>query len=435
MKKNLLLVASLFAGVFAFAQEVDANGYTTVEVDMLPAYANQVYYKLSSNTQTPVAAASWDIAFQKATGTRAIGAIRINDHKVTALYESGIASTWATTDVANVAQWTKLYNSAITWDKGAYNAATDNSPLGYGWGAYDMGTHHVNGTRVFVLQYGSGNTAIYKKMIIDDLDTQNTTNVGGVGALYTLRTSTWSAANSQWSADQTVTTTVVTASPAKYSYLSLDTNALVTVAPADAEWDFVFTKYFDEVSAMGQTAMYNVTGALQNENVTVSAVANEVGETATFTTPATATYSANINSVGDKWKAFSGTAYTIPATTYYIKSGGKVYRLYFLSFAGQSTGKLSFKYKEVQETAGIEDFNKTSFSVFPNPTTDKNVTISHNIDGKGTVSVYSLTGALVANSELSSGSQNLNLSSLTAGIYIVKIEAGNQTATKKLIVQ
>lgn len=88
-----------------------------------------------------------------------------------------------------------------------------------------------------------------------------------------------------------------------------------------------------------------------------------------------------------------------------------------------------------QTTAGVEDFNKTAFSIYPNPTTDKNVTISHNIDAKGTVSVYTLTGALVANSELSAGSQNLNLSSLSAGIYIVKIEAGNQTATQKLIVQ
>ena len=86
-------------------------------------------------------------------------------------------------------------------------------------------------------------------------------------------------------------------------------------------------------------------------------------------------------------------------------------------------------------TAGTEDFNKNAFSIFPNPTANKNVTISHNIEGKGTVSVYTLTGAVVATSELSAGSQNLNLSSLSAGIYIVKIEAGNQTATKKLIVQ
>jgi len=432
MKKNLLLVASLFAGFFASAQEVDANGYTTVAVDMLPNYANQVFYKLSTNTQTPVAAASWDIAFYKAEGgQKSLGAIRTNDQKVTALYESGVASTYATTNVANVAQWTKLYNSATSWSTGAFNTASDTSPFGYNWGVYNMDTHHVVGTRVFVLQTAAG----YTKLIIEDLDPANQEVAEGPKEpLYTIKSSKWSG--TEWSADVISKVRILNSSTADAAYLSLDTNALVTVAPADTNWDFVFTKYIDEVTMGTTTAMYNVTGALHNKSVKVSAVAGEVGETATFTPPAGTTYSADINKIGDKWKAFSGTAYTIPANTYYIKSGDKYYRLYFLSFEGQGTGKLTFKYKEItDDIVSVEDFNKTSFSVYPNPTVDKNVTISHNIDAKGTVSVYTLTGAQVSTGELSAGSQNLNLSSLSAGIYIVKIEAGNQTATQKLIVQ
>lgn len=86
-------------------------------------------------------------------------------------------------------------------------------------------------------------------------------------------------------------------------------------------------------------------------------------------------------------------------------------------------------------TAGAEDFTKTSFSIYPNPTADKNVTINSNIEANGTVSVYTLTGAKVFAGELNTGAQTLNLSSLSAGMYIVKIESGNYAESKKLIIK
>ncbi|MDV6170194.1 T9SS type A sorting domain-containing protein [Flavobacterium sp. DG1-102-2] len=88
-----------------------------------------------------------------------------------------------------------------------------------------------------------------------------------------------------------------------------------------------------------------------------------------------------------------------------------------------------------QATAGTGDFNKSTFSIFPNPSTDKNVTINHNLEAKGTVNVYTLTGANVFSGELSLGSQNLNLSALSGGVYIVKIQSGNYSESKKLIIQ
>lgn len=148
-------------------------------------------------------------------------------------------------------------------------------------------------------------------------------------------------------------------------------------------------------------------------------------------TLATATDFANFHAIGEATTLVNtGNTFTnvaIPTTT------DKFIAFKFTSSFGHGAGTIdNIKY---DTTVGVEDFNKTSFSVYPNPTADKNVTISHNIDAKGTVSVYTLTGAQVSTAELSAGSQNLNLSSLSAGIYIVKIEAGNQTATQKLIVQ
>lgn len=430
MKKNLLLVASLFAGFFSTAQEVDENGYTTVNVTMEPAYAKQVFYKLSTNTQTPAVASSWDISFQKSPGGMSMGAIRVNDHKVTAFYEaSANIADWATIDVANEANWTKLYNSETEWSIGAFDNGSDIAPpFGFGWGVYDMGTHHVNGTRIFVLKVSATN---YKKIIIEDLNTQ-----AAGGPTYTFKHSTWNG--TEWSADQTGIVTVASDSTTDFIYFSLDTNASVTVAPVTTAWDFVFTKYSGLVDAGGTSVMYTVNGALQNTAAGVKAVAvEEAGTLTDFTVPAADAFSDNINTIGDKWKSFNGTAYSIAEKTYYIKySDGTVYRMYFLSFEGSATGNLSFKYKEVTETAGLNDLNKASFSIYPNPSADRNVTINHNLDAKGTVNIYSLTGARVYTGELdNTGAQSLNLSSLSAGMYIVKIDSGNYSESKKLVIQ
>lgn len=91
------------------------------------------------------------------------------------------------------------------------------------------------------------------------------------------------------------------------------------------------------------------------------------------------------------------------------------------------------KYEPV---AGTEDFTKTLFTIYPNPTTDRNITIDNNLDTKADVNIYTLTGMKVYTGELSStGAQNLNLSSLSAGIYMIKIDAGSFSESKKLILQ
>lgn len=91
------------------------------------------------------------------------------------------------------------------------------------------------------------------------------------------------------------------------------------------------------------------------------------------------------------------------------------------------------KYEPV---AGTEDFAKTLFTIYPNPATDRNITIDSNLDTKADVNIYTLTGMKVYTGELNNtGAQNLNLSSLSAGIYMIKVNAGNFSESKKLILQ
>ncbi|WP_084596078.1 T9SS type A sorting domain-containing protein [Flavobacterium beibuense] len=91
---------------------------------------------------------------------------------------------------------------------------------------------------------------------------------------------------------------------------------------------------------------------------------------------------------------------------------------------------------------GNDDFNlsTTNFSLYPNPSSDKNVTVNfstQNTDAnQANITVYSITGSMVYNTVITNGQpQQINLSALNSGLYLVKVQAGNYTDTKKLIIK
>lgn len=86
-------------------------------------------------------------------------------------------------------------------------------------------------------------------------------------------------------------------------------------------------------------------------------------------------------------------------------------------------------------TASIDDFNKKSFSVFPNPTNTGSVNVvsaSSSNFGNINVAVYDVLGKQVINKTMTS--EKLNVSSLNTGVYIMKITQGKATSTKKLVI-
>jgi len=423
MKKNLLLIASIFVSGLAMAQ-------TEVTIPMEAAYAKQVYYKFSTNTQTAVAANSWDIAVEKAPGMMSLGGIRVNDGiGIRTFQASASAADWATISVANEAGWTELYNSDTTWSTGSIDQGT----AGYGWGDYNVnGDHHVTGTVIYVLKYSATS---YKKFFVEDYNPF--TN------LITIKHATWDNTAAAWGADQTyIVDNAALAEGYSWNYISLGTNGAATVAPADADWDIVFRKYFTEVTAQGQTAMYNVTGVFHNDNVTVAQV--DVAGTTGPAAPAEDAYSGDINTIGDDWKTFGGASYTMGDHTYFLKyANGAIYRFYFTAFEGSATGVVKFNSQNIA-TAGLEDVNgNISFGIYPNPAVNKNITLVYDLKNsssdKNTVSIYSLSGAKVFETEITNNSgfytKDLNLSNLSSGMYIVKMESGNASVTQKLVIQ
>ncbi|SFQ28767.1 Por secretion system C-terminal sorting domain-containing protein [Flavobacterium akiainvivens] len=86
-------------------------------------------------------------------------------------------------------------------------------------------------------------------------------------------------------------------------------------------------------------------------------------------------------------------------------------------------------------TSSSVDFNKSAFSIYPNPATGKNVTVAYNNDNAELVSIFNLAGAKVFEAKANGTSQNLDLNGLSSGMYIVKVQSGNASTTQKLILQ
>jgi beta-glucanase (GH16 family) len=80
-------------------------------------------------------------------------------------------------------------------------------------------------------------------------------------------------------------------------------------------------------------------------------------------------------------------------------------------------------------TASTEDFFSAQFLVYPNPASDFiSIKTEKSIDK---IEVYSTIGKLVLREK--SISKNLNVKSLKAGLYLMKIYSEDKIATKKII--
>lgn len=415
MKTTLQFLTLVLISATAFAQE------TVVNLSMQPSYTDQVYYKLSTETATSFIANSWDIAFLR-TSSYNFG-MRVNSGIGIEVFEAAsTAADYNTVDVANETNWTPLYNSETTWSNGAFEQGSAT----YGFGEYNPVTHGVDGTIVFVLKYADGT---YRKFI-------NETYAAG----YTFKYATWDASTSTWSADQTITIPNTNNPDNQFNYYSLQNNAEVVAEPAISDWDFVFTKYATDYYGDG-TLYYPVTGTLHSDEVTVAQNDEPTG----MPSNPTLSYSTDINTIGYDWKTLNAyyTYDTNSNQAYYVKyADDTVYRFYFSAFGGSSSGDITLNFENVTSALSIENINDSvSFGIYPNPSTDKKVNLIYDVEAlssnKNEVSIFSITGKKVFQTNLNSNSgfynTALDLSSLVNGVYVLQFTSGNQSITKKLI--
>lgn len=106
----------------------------------------------------------------------------------------------------------------------------------------------------------------------------------------------------------------------------------------------------------------------------------------------------------------------------------------FTYFSQQGAFKYIDDFSVVQDaTASIADLEQFNFKSYPNPVKDViNLSAAKNIDK---IEVYSLLGQQVENRILNSKSNQVNVSNLTNGIYLVKVFIDDAVGTFKFVKQ
>lgn len=401
---------------------------STVDLSMGEGYANDIFFKFSDGFNSSYSRANWDVAFYRVSSFAQ--AIRVNNGKGLGLYEvSDNVNDWGNVDIDKISEYKRLFNGEKDWQDGAFNHGSAT----YGWGEYNMRNHHVVGSVVFLIEVTSeySISQFYKFMIVDYF--------GG----YTIKYSKWNREDSTWGEDVSKVIPNSASTDRFFNYFNISTGELVDAEPEMDKWDVKFTKYVAYLPYNGGTIPYVVTGVLHNPDVRVAEVEEDVN--GAFADKNTLQFSRDINTIGYDWKSvnISTHQYTIvPDLVYYVKSNDVVYRMFFKSFEGASTGNLSFEYEE-ENLSTLDLAGNTKFAVYPNPVLNKQVTIvydnANNISSKINVELYNLTGQKVYETQLNQNAglfqKTLNLSNVKQGIYIMKVISGNDVKTEKIIIK
>lgn len=408
MKHFNLFFALLMTAFISTAQE------TTVDLSLNANYSEELYFKFDTQHFETYNADAWEIAFLR-TSAFDFGE-RINTFANIEVYEaSDNPMDYDSIDPLNIENWTRLYNSDNEWGSGAF----DQGSATYGWGNYDPSSHHIKGEVVFVLKYPNDT---YKKFMIEDY-------FDG----YTFKYATWDANNSNWTNEQSVILPNSNNPNKMFNHYTLTNNEEVITSPDLSNWDIVFQKYETDIQGM----KYPVLGVLQHPDVTVAK-----SNTLNVESIDDLEFSSQINTIGHDWKELNNDfQYQIVADQYYFLKyeDGSIYRFYFTSFEGASTGNFSLSYEDVTQQLDIEEFDKNNtFSLFPNPITQGELNLLYDTNANiVTISIYDITGKKII-----SKTQNINgfthskldVSHLTNGTYLLKFEAGQYHTTKKIIV-
>jgi hypothetical protein len=100
--------------------------------------------------------------------------------------------------------------------------------------------------------------------------------------------------------------------------------------------------------------------------------------------------------------------------------------LIFFFSAGVSAQEA--KQSKIQESSVIEGLN-----LYPNPVSNGKVYITSKNDSDKDIIIFDVLGKKVLQTMISS--KELNISNLSPGVYIIKINEGDTSATRKLIVK
>jgi hypothetical protein len=85
---------------------------------------------------------------------------------------------------------------------------------------------------------------------------------------------------------------------------------------------------------------------------------------------------------------------------------------------------------------GVKDLNGDLFSIYPNPSKDRIITIQAKSNAPYLLDVYSVEGSLLKTFEMNNSEyQKIDLNDLQNGLYFIKINANNKVTVHKLVLE
>ncbi len=364
MKKSLLFLTMTLFAFGLLAQE-------QIEVTTGAGYADEVYYSLENGTVATAARDIWDIAF--VSHFMSVSVLANNGSEVELYtFSEGTIDDWATLDSADVDWTTPMYNSIETFDMGAFNYNTiPGDELDYGWGQYNTSTHLITGDSIFAIKTMSGD---YKKIaIVQKNPIANTWE--------------FKYANLDGTGEQIVPINAGDYTDDYFIHYSIDSTKFVDSDPAKADWDLLFTRYYD------YTIPYFVTGVLFNDDHVMAQEVRESGlDQSTHEDYVDSLFTSNISTIGSDWKEFDMDLmeYVLADTVvYYLKTIGEsdsvYYKIYFTGFSGGSFGGLgvyTFMQERLTWYTSVENETKQLLQVYPNPASDR-INVVFDLNGPG----------------------------------------------------
>lgn len=395
---------------FNKALVIPAPPDTFPDVILGAGYTNDVYYSMANGVVSNVAGNNWHIAFSARAAAPPMDVMRsvtvmANEGRGVSVYKS-TQTNWNTFDTAGFSTWVNPHNSDSSWDVGAFNASRTSNPFDYGWGMYDQQSHDVVGSTIFLVKIASNS---YKKVRIEKLafDTQ------------------WVFVSSNLDgSDSTYSTISRAAFTGKlFAYHNLSTHATIDREPS-AAWDLLFTRYGTFVTQFNQTIFSATTGVLHYPTVLSAKVTGNVDDSLKVSM---ASFDKKITTIGTDWKENPGPGQpnfvVNDSTAYFIRlTNNKQYKMVFKSFAGSSTGRISFVVSPVEDFQPVglfESANTNTVALYPNPASSYvNIVVG---SGLHTISLFDITGKLKKQTT-ASGTAILELEGLPKGLYFIQVD-------------
>lgn len=413
MKTPFLLLATILVGTGLHAQ-------TAVTVSTGPANAEQVWYSLQNGEVGSAPLAEWDLAFEMTGFT---SSILVNTAKGLLVYESPQSILeWADVNSVDLDNWIQIENADTSWSSGALthgNDLIDPAGLSVGWGTYNMVTHTILGTHIYVIAFTDGT---YKKLRINSL----------AAGTYNFTYADLDGSNEM---ESNVVKTDFTGK--NFGYFSFATGSTFDREPLTADWDLLFTKYTGFVPTP-----YPVSGVLQNKGVPALQVDGVPNNAAEWTSGPLDTA---MNVIGSDWKSYDmdlGIYVIAEERTYFVKDiTGNVWKLVFTGYGGSGNGDMSFNQEQISAT-GIDEHAATagSLTVYPNPVTNGQAQVIVDVPSKqAVVRLFDMAGKQLIEQNWNGlpglSVRTLPVDGLAKGIYLLRLESDAASITGRFVIE